>query len=166
MMTDEVRQEVDQLREEIRQIGATLKGLRQDLDEINRIKSGPQGEIDLGAWNEAEAVRDKIRDCCVRRDHVQGRLNDLLRPFRAKKVVPVLRDKGISVQELVQSVRDRIPEESPSARHLLEVLDEALGIKDEGHALGKLLDVFLFGEIRGAVEEVLGIEVSNGNGRG
>ncbi|MCZ6688968.1 MAG: hypothetical protein O7H41_05135 [Planctomycetota bacterium] len=32
-------------------------------------------------------------------------------------------------------------------------------------ALGKLLDLFLFREIRSAIKEVLGIEVSNGNGR-
>ncbi len=30
--------------------------------------------------------------------------------------------------------------------------------------LGKLLDLFMFREIRGAVEQVLGIKVSNGNG--
>ncbi len=36
--------------------------------------------------------------------------------------------------------------------------------KDEGHMLGRLLDLFLFGEIRGAGEQVLGVKVSNGNG--
>ncbi len=50
MMTDEVRQEIDQLREEIRQIGATLRRLREDLAEIERVKTGPKGEIDLDAW--------------------------------------------------------------------------------------------------------------------
>ena len=30
--------------------------------------------------------------------------------------------------------------------------------------LGRLLDLFLFGEVRGAVEQVLGVKVSNGNG--
>ena len=30
--------------------------------------------------------------------------------------------------------------------------------------LGKILDLFMFREIRGAVEQVLGIKVSNGNG--
>ena len=36
--------------------------------------------------------------------------------------------------------------------------------EDEGHMLGRLLDLFLFGEVRGAVEQVLGVKVRNGNG--
>ncbi len=36
--------------------------------------------------------------------------------------------------------------------------------EDERCMLGRLLDLFLFGEIRGAVEQVLGVKVSNGNG--
>ncbi|MCZ6690308.1 MAG: hypothetical protein O7H41_11935 [Planctomycetota bacterium] len=165
MMTDEVRNEIDQLREEIRQIGATLKGFRQDLDEIDRIKTGPQGEIDLEAWNRAEGVRDKIRDCVSRRDHVQGRLNELLRPFRAKKVIPALRERGMSVKELIGNVKKAIPEEGPAGRHLRPVLEEALGIDDEGQALGRLLDQFLWWEVRSEVQRLLGIEVQNGNGR-
>ena len=165
MMTEEVRKEIDELREEIRQIGATLKGLRQDLDEVERVKTGPRGEIDLDAWNQAEEVRQKIRDCESRRDEVQARLNDLLRPFKAKKVVPALREKGISVRELLTAVKEGVPAESPSARYLRVALDEAMAIEDDGTALGKLLDLFLFGEVRRTVEQVLGIQASNGNGR-
>ncbi|MCZ6690687.1 MAG: hypothetical protein O7H41_13925 [Planctomycetota bacterium] len=164
MMTEEVRKEIDELRNEIRQIGATLKGFRQDLDEINRIKTGPQGEIDLDAWNQAEEIRQKIRDCESRRDEVQARLNDLLRPFKAKKVIPALRERGISVQELLTAVKEGVPDESPSARYLRAALDEAMAIEDEGTALGKLLDLFLFGEVRRTVERVLEIQASNGNG--
>ncbi len=94
MMTDEVRKEIDELRNEIRQIGATLKGFRKDLDEIDRIKTGPQGEIDLESWNRAEEVREKIRAVVSRREKVQARLNDLLRPFRAARVIPALRETG------------------------------------------------------------------------
>ena len=165
MMTDEVRQEIDQLREEIRQIGATLRRLREDLAEIEKVKTGPQGEIDLEAWNQAEEIRGKIRDCMSRRDEVQGRLNDLLRPFRAKKIVPVLRAKGIGVKEFLEAVKAALPTDAPSTRHLVAEMDEAIGLEDDGQALGKLLDLFLFGEVRGAIKEVLGIEVSNGNGR-
>ena len=39
-----------------------------------------------------------------------------------------------------------------------------MSIEDEGHALGKLLDLLLFGEVRRTVEQVFGIKVSNGNG--
>ena len=34
---------------------------------------------------------------------------------------------------------------------------------DDGDALERMLDLFMFREIRGAVEQVLGIKVSNGN---
>ena len=47
-----------------------MKGLRQDLREPEKIKTGPRGEIDLEAWNQAEGIRDKIRDCESRRDEV------------------------------------------------------------------------------------------------
>ena len=163
-MSEEVRREIDQLREEIRQIGATLKGLRQDLDELDRVKTGPQGEIDLEGWNKAEEVRQKVRDCVVRREEVQGRLNDLLRPFRAARVVPALREKGMSVKELIEAVRGSIPDEGPAGQHLRPVLVEALEIDDEGQALGRLLDQFLWWEVRSEVQRVLGIEVRNGNG--
>ena len=33
-----------------------------------------------------------------------------------------------------------------------------------GHMFGRLLEFFRFGEVRGAVEQVLGVKVSNGNG--
>ncbi|MCZ6689786.1 MAG: hypothetical protein O7H41_09300 [Planctomycetota bacterium] len=36
-------------------------------------------------------------------------------------------------------------------------------VTDDGDALGRILDLFMFREIRGAVEQVLGIKVSNGN---
>ena len=52
---------------------------------------------------------------------------------------------------------------SPTA-HLQGVFDEALTIDDDGDASVKILDLFMFREIRGAVEQVLGIKVSNGNG--
>ena len=165
MMTEEVRKEIDELREEIREIGATLKGLRQDLREAEEIKSGPRGEIDLKEWNKAEGIQDKIRDCKSRRDVVQARLNDLLRPFKANKVVPALRERGISVRELLTAVKEGVPDESPSARYLRAALDEAMAIENDGTALGKLLDLFLFGEVRSTVEQVLGIQASNGNGR-
>ena len=80
-------------------------------------------------------------------------------------MIPALRERGISVRELIQSVREAIPKDSPSARYLETALDDALGIEGEGRAFGKVLDLFLFGEVRGTVEQVLGIQVSNGNGR-
>ncbi len=43
-------------------------------------------------------------------------------------------------------------------------LDAAIDIDDEGLMLGRILDLFMFREIRGAIEQVLGIKVSNGNG--
>ena len=164
MMTDEVRHEIDDLREEIRQIGATLRQLREDLGEIEKIKTGPKGEIDLEAWDKAESVREAIRVVVAKRDEVQGRLNDLLRPFRAARIVPALRETGGTVKELITEVRAILPVASSATPHLREALDEAIGIDDEGHALGKVLDLFLFREVRGAVEEVLGVKVSNGNG--
>jgi hypothetical protein len=163
MMTDEIRQEIDGLREEIREIGATLKAFRQELDEIEGIKTGPKGEIDLEAWNKAEEVREKIRDCLMRRDEVQGRLNALLRPFRAARVVPALREKGMTVKELIEAVKEAIPEEGPAGQRLRPLLEEVLEIEDEGIALGKLLDQFLWWEVRSEVRRLLGIEV-NGNG--
>ena len=57
-----------------------------------------------------------------------------------------------------------LPMESSATPHLREALDAAIGIDDEGLRLGKILDLFMFREIRGAVEQVLGIKVSNGNG--
>ena len=53
---------------------------------------------------------------------------------------------------------------SSATPHLREALDAAIGIDDEGLRLGKILDLFMFREIRGAVEQALGIKVSNGNG--
>ena len=96
MMTDEVRKEIDQLRSIIRKIGATLKGLRLRLKQVEAMKTGPRGEIDIESWNRAEHVRERIQGRKARREKVQGRLNDLLRPFKAKKVIPVLREKGSS----------------------------------------------------------------------
>ena len=164
MMTDAVRQEIDEIREEIRQIGATLRQLREDLTVIEKIKTGPKGEIDLEAWDKAESVREEIRVVVAKREEVQGTLNDLLRPFRAAKVVPALRETGGSVKELITEVRTLLPPESSATPHLQDALEEALAIDDEGQALGKMLDLFLFREIRGAVEQVLGIKVSNGSG--
>lgn len=69
------------------------------------------------------------------------------------------------MRELLERVRDGVPDESPSARYLRAALDEAMAIEDEGTALGRLLDLFLFGEVRGTVEQVLEIQASNGNGR-
>ena len=165
-MSEETRREIDQLREEIRSIGASLRQLREDLGEIERVKSGPGGEIDLDLWNRAEEVREKIRVVITKRDEVQARLNDLLRPYRAARVVPALRETGATVKELITEVRGVLPADSPATPHLQEALDEALVIDDEGHALGKVLDLFLFREVRGAVEDVLGVKVSNGNGSG
>ena len=69
-----------------------------------------------------------------------------------------------SVRELLTAVKEGVPDESPSARYPRAALDEAMAIKDKGTALGKLLDLFLFGEVRSTVEKVLGANVSNGNG--
>ena len=125
---------------------------------------GLRSEIDLEAWNKAEEVRQKIRDCVSRREEVQGRLNDLLRPFRAARVVPALREKGMSVKELIGAVKRAIPEQGPAGQHLRPVLEEAQEIDDEGQALGKLLDQFLWWEVRSEVQRLLGIQVTNGNG--
>ncbi len=163
-MSEETRRNIDQLREELRTIGATLRQLRDDVGAVDQMKSGPRGEIDLDAWNKGEEVREQIRGVISRREEVQGRLNDLLRPFRAARIVPALRETGGSVKELITEVRKVLPQERAATPHLQQELDEALGIEDEGHALGKLLDLLLFGEVRGAVEQVLGVKVSNGNG--
>ncbi len=163
-MSEETRREIDQIREEIRSIGAALRQLREDLSGVDRIKTGPQGEIDLGAWDRAEGVREEIRVVVRKRDEVQGRLNDLLRPFRAARVVPALRESGGTVRELITEVRGILPSDSPAAPHLEEVLDQALAVEDEGTALGRVLDLFLFREVRGAVEQVLGVSLTNGNG--
>ncbi|MCZ6603034.1 MAG: efflux RND transporter permease subunit [Planctomycetota bacterium] len=40
---------------------------------------------------------------------------------------------------------------APATAHPQRVLDEALTIKDGGDALGRILDLFMFREIRGAV---------------
>ncbi len=164
MMSEETRREIDQLREEIRSIGASLRQLREDLSEVERVKTGPQGEIDLEAWDKGEGVREEIRVVVRKRDEVQGRLNDLLRPFRAAKVVPALRETGASVRELITEVRAVLPPESSATPHLRDALDEAVAIEDDGTALGKVLDLFLFREVRGAVEQVLSVKLSNGTG--
>ena len=164
MMSEKTRKAIDEHRQEIREIGAALKGLRQELDDLDRIKSGPRNEIDLDAWKQADEVRAKIRDCKSRRDTVQAELNDLLRPFRADKVIPALRKKEIAVKDLIKSVKAAIPEASEAADHLHAALDDALALADDGQALGRLLDLFLFKEIRGPVCEILGIEIGNGNG--
>ena len=39
-MSEETRRETDQLREEIRSIGAALRQLREDLSGVDRIKTG------------------------------------------------------------------------------------------------------------------------------
>ena len=163
-MSQEERQEIDEVRETIRGIGATLKHLRQEKEELDRIKTGPQGEIDLEAWDKGEEVREQIQVVVAKREEVQTRLNDLLRPFRAAKVVPALRETGATVKELITEVRAVLPQGSSATPHLQQELDEALAIDDEGHALGRVLDLFLFREVRGAVEQVLGVKVSNGNG--
>ena len=41
-------------------------------------------------------------------------MNDLLRPFRAKKVIPVLREKGIGVREFLEAVKAALPTDAPS----------------------------------------------------
>ena len=105
MMTEEVRREIDGLRSEIRQIGATLRQLREDLAEMERIKTGPKGEIDLEAWEKADGIREEVQVVVAKRGVVQGRLNDLLRPFRAARIVPALRESGGSVKELITEVR-------------------------------------------------------------
>ncbi len=163
-MSEETRRDIDQLREELRTIGATLRQLREDLGAVDEMKSGPRGEIDLEAWNKGEEVREQIRVVISRREEVQGRLNDLLRPFRAARIVPALRETGGTVRDLIAEVRVALPRDSSATPHLQHELDEALGLEDEGHALRRLLDLFLFGEVRGAVELVLGVKVSNGNG--
>ena len=163
-MSQEERQEIDEVRETIRGIGATLKHLRQEKEELDRIKTGPQGEIDLEAWSKAEAAKGKIQATKLWRAEVQGRLNDLLRPYKANKVIPALEETGASVPELLQEIRAALPPESEAAPYLREELGEALTLDDNGRMLGKLLDLFLFREIRGAIKEVLGIDVSNGNG--
>ena len=58
-----------------------------------------------------------------------------------------------------------LPPDRRATPQLQAALDEALTLDDDGHALGKLLDLFLFGEVPGAIQEVLGIDVSNGTGR-
>ena len=68
------------------------------------------------------------------------------------------------IRELIGEVRKLLPPDSSATAHLQGVLDEALTINDDGDALGRILDLFMFREIRGAVEQVLGIKVSNGNG--
>ena len=68
------------------------------------------------------------------------------------------------MREFITEVRAVLPMESSATPHLREALDAAMGIDDEGRALGRILDLFMFREIRGAVEQVLGIKVSNGNG--
>ena len=67
------------------------------------------------------------------------------------------------IRELIGEVRKLLPPDSSATAHLQGVLDEALTINDDGDALGRILDLFMFREIRGAVEQVLGIKVSNGN---
>ena len=71
MMTEETRRDIDQLREELRTIGATLRQLRQDLGAVDQMKSGPRGEIDLEAWNKGEEVREQIRGVLSRRGEVE-----------------------------------------------------------------------------------------------
>ena len=71
-MSEETRRGIDQLREEIRSIGATLRQLREDLSEVEKVKTGPQGEIDLEAWDKAEGVREEMRVVVKKRDEVQG----------------------------------------------------------------------------------------------
>jgi hypothetical protein len=161
-MSEETRKTIDRLRAIIRTIGATLKGLHRRLDEIEDTKTGPGGEIDLKLWKDAEHVRERIQGRCERRDKVQARLNDLLREYRANRVVPALREKGMPVRDLIAAVQAAIPSENRSSRKLRAALDEALATEDEGRALGKLLDLFLYGEVRGPVGEILGIELSNG----
>ncbi len=68
------------------------------------------------------------------------------------------------MREFITEVRAVLPPDSSATPHLREALDAAIGIDDEGLMLGKTLDLFMFREIRGAVEQVLGIKVSNGNG--
>ena len=60
-----------------------------------------------------------------------------------------------------QAVR---PGDSSATPHLQQEIGEALGLEDDGHMLGRLLDLFLFGEIRGADKQVLRVKISNGNG--
>ncbi len=50
---------------------------------------------------------------------------------------------------------------SPSLQPGVELEDVR---RDESHRLGRLRDRFLFEEVRRAVEQVLGVKVSNGNG--
>ena len=127
-------------------------------------KGHTQQLVVRGLDDKGEEVREQIRGVISRREVVQGRLNDLLRPFRAARIVPALRETGGSVKDLITEVRKVLPPESTATPHLQQELDEALGLEDEGHMLGRLLDLFLFGEVRGAVEQVLGVKVSNGNG--
>ena len=164
MMSDETRETIDHLRAIIRKIGVSLKALRNRLDEIEKVKTGPRGEIDLDEWNRADHVQERVKARTRRRNRVQTKLNDFLRPYKARRVIPVLREKGIPVRTFLERVREALAIESPYPRHLIAEIDEALALDDEGQALGKLLDLFLFGEIRGAVEKILGVKVSNGNG--
>ena len=69
------------------------------------------------------------------------------------------------MRELLTAVKEGVPAESPSARYLRAALGEAMAIENDGTALEKLLDLFLFGEVRSTLEQVLGVKVSNGNGR-
>ncbi len=68
------------------------------------------------------------------------------------------------MNELIAEVRAELPGESSATPHLEEALDEALTIDDEGTALWKVLDLFIFREVWGGVEQVLGVKVSNGTG--
>ncbi len=109
-----------------------------------------------------ERILQPVR--CVQRSEVQGRLNDLLHPYRSAQIVPALRESGATVRELITEVQAVLPRESSATPHLEKALDEAVAIEDEGTALGKILDLFLFREVRGAVEQVLRVKVSDGNG--
>ena len=55
----------------------------------------------------------------------------------------------------------RSAQPSPSLRPGVNLEDVREG---EEHMLGRLLDLFLFREVRGAVEQALGVKGSNGNG--
>ena len=65
-MSEETRREIDQLRETIRGIGATLKHLRQEKDALDRIKTGPGGRVyERAPWPPARVCKrarsDRVR---------------------------------------------------------------------------------------------------------
>ena len=61
------------------------------------------------------------------RNEVQGRLDDLRRPFRAKKVIPALQEHGATVTQLIEEVQPELPFGSSSTTTEAEAVTEDYG---------------------------------------